>query len=108
MSSVSQARTLFGMRLNPVDYEALVVSNAAVGPTPAKLTNRIVAVSVLIEAPGAPLNYLVHGGTPTAVLGKPVFDGKEMILNDLEASKFLVIRTGGLDGKAHLTYYERF
>ena len=100
---------------NPYAYEKIPVSTTAIGPTAATITQsdgqnpvrarRARAVLLSIDATNG-LRYRIDGGNPTATDGHELLGSDEVLIEGVESvRKLKMIRTGGADAVAHLTYF---
>lgn len=94
-----------------VDHENLTVTNAVKTPTAAEWKDTdtggtgIAASAVLVQCKAQPLRLTVNGVDPEPTVGIPLAAGDSILLNGTDAvAKLKMIREGGTDAEAILTY----
>lgn len=93
------------MRSKPADYEAITVSDTAIGLTAAKYNHKTVKAYITCE--DADLRYRIDGTDPTSSEGHALASGDALTLISLvEIQQFKAIRSGGSNAAIRVTYYE--
>ena len=91
--------------MHAVDAETLTIGAAVVSLDSTKLAT---SHGVTVDLERGPVRYTRHtGGTPTATVGIPLYDGGRLALNQSEASNARFIRQGTVNGTGYVTYYRR-
>ena len=89
--------------LEAYDYEEISLGAVSTGLNVTKLAP---AWHVVIKVDGgANARYRVDGGTPTAAIGSPIYDGEQVQLSKEEAIAFRAIRIGATNPSLRCIYY---
>lgn len=88
-------------KIKSIDYEAITVAGVSIGLNPVKV-NGTWGARILLET--APIRYLTHGGTPTAIYGIPLAASEEILVIGEDMLALRMIKLGDTSAVAHVTY----